>query len=170
MVDSLSPHPENPDSAKQAVRQEMCRTAFSFSGCRRRSDTGICRVFASVGMASYNSIIAIGEMNVKEEGRMSWYSSKRYNNFPIQNEKSRDKILSKAAVSGNERNHLTEGTARILSICKKRNAKKIPSCENSFIGGNSTRMLFREKAGSCCVLLTVIPCCADIHNITGKIP
>jgi hypothetical protein len=31
-------------------------------------------------------------------------------------------------------------------------------------------MLFREKAGSCCVLLTVIPCCADIHNITGKIP
>ena len=123
MVDSLSPYPKNPDSAKQAVRREMRRTAFSFSGCRRRSDTGICRMFASIRMASYNSIIAIGEMNVKEEGRMSWYSSKRYNNFPIQNEKIRDKILLKAAVSGNERNHLTEGTARILSICKKRNAK-----------------------------------------------
>ena len=69
MVDSLSPHPENPDSAKQAVRQEMRRIVFSFSGCRRRADTGICRMFASVGMASYNSIIAIGEVEVKEEGQ-----------------------------------------------------------------------------------------------------
>ena len=69
MVDSLPPHPVNPDSAKQAVQREMRRTAFSFSGCRRRSDTGICRVFASVGMASYNIILAIGEVEVKEEGQ-----------------------------------------------------------------------------------------------------
>ena len=111
----------------------------------------------------YKTILAFKEKQDQEE-------KKEKITTYIQNEKSRDKILSKTAVSGNERNHLTEGTARILSICKKRNAKKIPSCENSFIGGNSTRMLFREKAGSCCVLLTVIPCCADIHNITGKIP